>query len=385
MIYNIDMETYETAVVPQPNATPPAMIFGAFGIYRYVLATAVMLSHMLPLRWHVSGKFAVFGFFILSGYVVAYILHYTYLPLKNGLLKYAVNRALRVYPAFWIASLFMLWVLVAFPSPVVAKVSDLLGYPQGAGWKVMLGWLALNLSATTSLLFLGYSLSPVLIPIGWSLGVEIFYWMLIPVMLLRRRARMGLFLFAVCYTLVVVPVFSHSMAEFSVLGYTSPMAGSLPFGIGLLCFLRKLSEAKPLPHWAGISSIALQFLLMLMPDVVPHPDIIGLYLSTFLCTIIVLYLGRFDQREAAPLVRRIDAFLGDLAYPLFLMHLPTFLLIYILMFSFKVAHPAVFVLFAAAVCNISALLLHFVVEYPVSRLRRRLKGAARLRREDNPY
>jgi len=81
-----------------------------FGVYRTVLALAVAAAHLggLPTGAH----YAVFGFFILSGYLMTLVLHQTYGYSKAGFLKYALNRALRIFPPYW-AALILSALLVA--------------------------------------------------------------------------------------------------------------------------------------------------------------------------------------------------------------------------------------------------------------------------------
>ena len=91
-----------------------------FGIFRYVLALLVTFGHLkyfLQGGWNWTGLYAVFGFFVLSGYLMTRVLHRTYGYGLRGLLAYR-DRALRIYPAYWATfALSLLWLLLAPESP----------------------------------------------------------------------------------------------------------------------------------------------------------------------------------------------------------------------------------------------------------------------------
>ncbi|MFT5239279.1 MAG: peptidoglycan/LPS O-acetylase OafA/YrhL [Candidatus Promineifilaceae bacterium] len=72
-----------------------------FGTYRALLAFMVVALHLGGVP--IIGPYAVFGFYILSGYLMTTIMHTRYGYSPVGFLQYAVNRALRIYPAYWVS------------------------------------------------------------------------------------------------------------------------------------------------------------------------------------------------------------------------------------------------------------------------------------------
>lgn len=81
----------------------------ALGIIRFLLASAVIVSHGFPLSGRGEDPFfarflgqenlggvAVIGFFAISGYLI------TRSGMGSGILEYLWRRALRIFPAFWI-------------------------------------------------------------------------------------------------------------------------------------------------------------------------------------------------------------------------------------------------------------------------------------------
>jgi len=70
------------------------------------------------------GFYMVFGFFVLSGYLMTFIMHKKYGYSVRGVGAYALNRFLRIYPLYWACFVFALVVffLVAL-CPAVKAVA----------------------------------------------------------------------------------------------------------------------------------------------------------------------------------------------------------------------------------------------------------------------
>jgi len=90
------------------------------GIFRYILALMVTLSHLWTGLAGWSGVGAVFGFYVISGYLMTSVLNQSYGFTPQGLGRYALNRFLRIFPTYWFVLLFAVIVVATIPS--------------GAGW-----------------------------------------------------------------------------------------------------------------------------------------------------------------------------------------------------------------------------------------------------------
>ena len=75
-----------------------------FGIYRYGLAFCVAISHLWAGMIGGPAAYAVWGFYCLSGYLMTLILNEKYGFSPRGVGRFAVNRALRIYPAYFVVS-----------------------------------------------------------------------------------------------------------------------------------------------------------------------------------------------------------------------------------------------------------------------------------------
>src|SRR5690349_19788263 len=88
------------------------------GAWRLLLAFLVIASHLSGLRElsHI-GAFAVFGFYVVSGYLMTLVLNDIY---RFELRRYVANRLLRIFPLYWLVALCTLPLLVFLPRLALA-------------------------------------------------------------------------------------------------------------------------------------------------------------------------------------------------------------------------------------------------------------------------
>lgn len=70
------------------------------GYFRFILAVVVCCNHLSSIGG--LGRYAVFSFYILSGFLMTTILNERYGLTPGGIAKYAMNRILRIYPTYLI-------------------------------------------------------------------------------------------------------------------------------------------------------------------------------------------------------------------------------------------------------------------------------------------
>jgi len=335
---------------------PTTGIFGVFGIYRYFLATLVLAGHTGPLPLAFAATYAVRAFFVLSGYVVCYILRHDYLRFKRGTLKYAANRALRILPAYLLTCGLSLC-LVYGPREQTLEIFDWFGSFKGISPPPMLAWLI------------------TLVPISWSLGTEAFYWALMPVMLKSVWARCGFILFALSYTVYVFSrgSFPPDSLEYLKISYLGLSPSALPFCLGMLLFLHKEKGGRPIPCLLAIACMVLFLgLIACAWSVFGNPFFIPAFAALGLSTVIIAWLSQRDQDRLSRRMQKLDRFCGNLAYPVFLIHLPMAALLHILLPSLALNSFA-FMVLTLCLANPAALLIHYSVQAPVDRLRHRIK------------
>lgn len=191
-----------------------------FGLYRTILALMVVLLHIGGIPW--LGGYAVFGFYILSGYLMTLIMHSHYAYNMGGMLRYALNRALRIYPMYWMACFMTLALIFWLGESRTAVYHQAMVYPVAAT------------DVFKNLFLLFPTLDTVrLTPPAWALTVELCFYALIGLGLSRYKALS-------CWWLAISAVYHLIAWIWGMDRYFSVFAASLPFAMGAVLFHYRL-------------------------------------------------------------------------------------------------------------------------------------------------
>lgn len=338
------------------------------GWFRFLLAAMVFLNHtdgvVLLLPGTVTpGAIAVFMFFILSGYLITSGI-LTFYP--KAPLRFAANRFLKIYPAFWLAYGFSLAILMldggqelmAGPAAAIARdglttrrllmaLSVVGGYVDGIGL---------------------HPLSP-----AWTLGIEVFFYLVIaaavhvggpllgkgPALAAAGVAALALYLLSVLVPGNEVRFFSFMRyAPLFCLGGALSVwrSGRHPFAAAMM-----IAAGAASLHWL-LGSRSYRYVgFEDSRQIVDTAVMIGLFLIFILCIRL-----RIAGWHAA-----LDRRLGDLTYPLYLIHVPVIVLLWRGGGSFGVLP----LLATFGACLAAAWVLWLVAEYPFEVLKTRLRGA----------
>lgn len=144
------------------------------GVFRFFLASCVVVHHSFPLR---LGAWAVGLFFVLSGFWVTRMWRTSYANLDHGLYKFYLSRWIRLAP------LFMLAQLLACVSSYLSSSRELPSFTGTAWW-----WV-------TQFTVLGSTCFGRLLPPAWSLDVEAQFYFFAPLIVsavvLITRPKLG--------------------------------------------------------------------------------------------------------------------------------------------------------------------------------------------------
>ena len=293
------------------------------GAWRFALAALVVVYHLvLPLR--PLGTYAVFGFYLLSGYLMTRVLHERYGYDARGRLLYAGNRLLRIFPPYWAALAFAAVLLVRFGEAALAAHPALRAF-EGPG--ELLANLILVYPA-----WVPWEYTPRWVPPSWSLTVELVFYLLIGLGVSRTLPRVLVWLaLSIGYV-----AWTYAAGLDWRFRYFAVGAASLPFALGaLLYFLTRARaplagrEARPwLLAWAAVvlgaaaayGAAYLQGAHLFAGACYEA----GLYLSLALAAVALHRLAR--GARCVGLSPAMDRRLGDLSYPLYLLHWPVWLL-----------------------------------------------------------
>jgi peptidoglycan/LPS O-acetylase OafA/YrhL len=348
------------------------------GLVRFLLALCVFAGHdeILPLAL-LDGTMAVRGFFVISGFYMALILNEKYRPGRE-LLFYS-NRALRLLPPYLLVlfiALAALLLLDAHPFSARTKFVSALQDP----WTALLVVWSNLLILGQDLLFLvsispadaslswswGESLDPgawrlLLLPQGWSLALELTFYACAPLLVRRTPATIA--------SLGCASLLLHQ--------------GMIAFDPGLDLFARRFLPAELFLFLMG----ALSYRLLPWARSRAWAQAAGLAgLAGFMVIIVLAPL--MDRGHAVSLVvlwlalglpflhvlsgrNRLDRRIGDLSYPLYLVH---FTVIAVAQALWEVPAPPVVLASGLG----AAVLLWLTVDRPLDALRQNRVIAARV-------
>ena len=240
---------------------------------------------------------AIFAFFTLSGFLMTMLMDTTYRGRPEA---FALNRFLRLYPHYWLAM-----AITAVLLPGVAGSHPFIGLPDSVG-----GWAA-------ALLYVNYwQTSPQLLPTAWAVTNEIVFYVLIGLGLSKTPGRTLLwFLVSLVYS-VLAADYAPKNAD---LNYFLPSAASLPFALGALAYhARGLIDRRWAPVFAAVSALVIAATMVYVSSGRGY----AAGRATVLAATAVFTVSMYEISKAyrGTVIQKIDDLVGDLSYPIYLIH-----------------------------------------------------------------
>jgi len=361
------------------------------GVLRLLLALVVVIAHCGAIHGFapLNGFVAVQTFFMISGFYMAMILTEKYQGTGSYRL-FLSNRFLRIYPTYWLVMLFSL------------GVSALTFFKMGVGPLAVLretgfrGALLLTISNLTIfgqdlVMFVGsqprghlfftpnfHSTSPqlwsyLLIPPGWSLSLELAFYAVAP-LLVRRPSKYIVALITLSLALRAFLSFDLHLtndpwaARFFPTEIVFFLAGVLAYRIYLHLQHRDAIRRWSLPITMALIDFCLAYQLA------PNWAIGGLLIKQvlFYCTAWAAIPFAFAVSRNS----QIDRYIGELSYPMYLIHYPMLRLMAFCVHRLHVENtlPIVAILTTLA----ASMLITSLLEIPIGRLRTRRVAVAQL-------
>jgi peptidoglycan/LPS O-acetylase OafA/YrhL len=350
------------------------------GILRLLLALSVVIDHqsMGAIKFGPGGEFSVQCFYIISGFYISLVLDRTYS--SNGL--FWANRGLRLFPSYWAVAVLTPLILPPFPTDIWAKFLSLPivdrafvvfsnGALFGQDWMLFLGFRHGHMSVVSHFQNSDFPLYQLLlVPPAWSLGVELSFYALAPFILRRGwGVLLGCLLASLGLRLVLAGAglsgdpwsyrfFPNELATFLLgcVAYRIYRAVQPSLGEKL-----RLSRAITVGVWVIIACVGplgsggdreRLFSLALVASTLPFLSI-------------------------ASRSSRLDRFLGDLSYPIYICHWLGMRLVNQYM---NLPQLATKVALTVAAVIVMALALKLCIDQPIEILRSRLRDRSRLNR-----
>ncbi|WP_158593082.1 acyltransferase [Pseudomonas sp. 91RF] len=273
---------------------------------RALAVIAVLCSHWIigftfPVNWGLAG---VYLFFVISGYVITrgLLKEQARNSGRISLKRFFKNRALRIWPAYFLIIVLLYFIWPGFKQEDVA-------------------WHALFLSN-----FLFSSPGATLFPIHfWSLSIEQQYYLFWPLLLVFMRSR----LWMICLLMIILsPVARWYYADIQI-----PLAAifSLPANLdclaagSLLAILETKMPASALKKVTGLtgalSAMLLLVILYLSSQTIAFAETI--FLATSFAGLSVWMISWLNERNAKKflLTTPVIQYIGQISYGIYLYHL----------------------------------------------------------------
>ena len=341
-----------------------------FGTYRTLLALLVVFQHIGGV--FVIGAYAVFGFYILSGYLMTTIMHNSYGYSPKGMGRYFTNRFLRIYPVYWFSCAFTLCLIYWMGENYTRQYHNAIFFPH-------------DLSSLFNNLLLFFPLRdvPRLTPPSWALTVELVFYIFIGLgASVSRFTTTAWFAVSVLYHIGI-----NAFALDWDYRYFIVPAASLPFSTGAMIFhykneiLRVLNFLEdPLTPVLLVCLIPVNFFLgFLLRFLTGVEFVLG---PSFYCNYVLqsLVIVSLCQRRSLPSIgKKLDKFLGDFSYPVYLIHYQVGLLVLIglnyIGLELRRPHPILALASLPVIFLISWILIVFM-DRPINSVRNRVKSNA---------
>jgi peptidoglycan/LPS O-acetylase OafA/YrhL len=372
------------------------------GTLRFIFAFTVLISHGQPLfgLYFVGPVVAVQSFFIISGFYMSLVLNEKY----EGAGSYKVfitNRFLRIFPPYWAICFLMFLACVIFyfvfnEGLMLGLYIDFLEQLRAIPFLYMV-FSNLFIFGQDVLMFMkidpagGLAFSSdfmkssqadglpptflfLLVPQAWSLSTELFFYLMAP-FLVRRGA---VFLLPVIFLSLAVRFYLHGQGftndPWSYRFFPSELAFFLSGALSYKIYrgLKKSGLNQYISAPVFISMLLLTLLFQFLPQTGLAGLIVKEWVYYVLLVLAIPVLFLLTNRN------RVDNYLGELAYPVYISHLFVFFATTYKLHEGEYAFE-LYLISIALTMALSVGLIHFLIK-PLERIRQgRFKALAAAR------
>ena len=347
------------------------------GTFRFFLAFAIAFCHMvlefLPreeveLYLFLSPGMAVDSFFFISGFIIILTLNKNYFTgdsyLKQSS-RYYLNRILRIYPLYILSILF--FYLDASLLNIINAEDHLIAHSYRLDYKYILSNILLIFQQS-------YFEVVLLNSVAWSLDLELQWYLFAPVLYYffyyKYNAvylRIGMYLLILIYTYLLILL---HLEPFFLSSFTYFIWGILMYDIYLI-YQSKFNNLIKMKYFLSFSSILIFSYIAF--------DLDFLWYTYWLGVALLCLTVNFKSR--------IDKLLGDLSYPVFVLHMSILPIAFLqvnkycmLLFGisfgdyFMIVFIVTFIFFV-----VFCYMILLVFQYPLDRLRNIIKSDSQIK------
>ncbi|NCO00447.1 MAG: acyltransferase [Epsilonproteobacteria bacterium] len=380
------------------------------GTIRLLLAISVVIAHSTPVfgqrLW--GGEIAVELFFIISGFYMSLILSEKY-NTPDKIVIFYKNRFLKLFPIYWTIlilsiSFFVIIYITFGKSDIVKNISNSLDNLNNLGiYSIYIFMSNIFLLGEDLLMFLGFngdtiiftkSFSDtkiplhqfVIVPQSWTLSLEIMFYLIAP-FIARKSIKLVIFLFSISVLIKLnLWITGYSNDPWSYRFILSELAfffiGMIMYKVYKLGFYTKVIENKKLFFFGLISFILSGYFYYDFKTILDFNGI-----DTFKYMIYLLFVLFLPLLFVKTKSNKIDRYIGELSYPVYIVHIFSMYLISLLYSCFadntyivhisgsSIPFGENFALFSICLSILLSILLNKFIQKKVEKIRiNNLKG-----------
>lgn len=338
------------------------------GLIRFFLAMSVAISHNGIYAPGIDGLLAVYVFFVISGFYMALVLNEKY---QDNIFGFYGARFLRLWPDYIVVLLVVLLFIAPISNAIYASTFAAV-YTWAANVTMFfyntLGWFGID-STTGKLVFLATTegddsalLNAAHMPHIWSIGEEISFYLVAP--LIARKPKIILVVLGIAL-LVHFAIMSdlyplHPLQRYSGLNTFWLFLFGMAAYHGWRKYRASLDRTKLNPLWFSIFGVGISTTCIAAAQKLwDHQILLCIPFALIAVSVIPLFHATRQSK--------LDKFVGELSYPIYLIHWPVAAFLVVdhrgsWYWSFVIAGISI-------ACSI---VLYFCVDFHVEKFRRRL-------------
>ena len=302
------------------------------GTLRALFAIAVVLAHSYGFVF-VGGKNAVQLFYMISGFLISYVL--VERKVYKSTRSFYINRYLRLYPIYFVVALLSL-VAFVFAAAIGKEVGFFKVYhdaPLAANILLVVSnaaiffqdWVMFSAIQSGELVFSANFLKSqvvlypgLLVPQAWTLGVELTFYLIAPFVLVRKQVLLLLLALSIALRAYLLYLGLGKSDPWTYRFFPAELAlfllGALAHQVLLPFYRKTLRGGGLLELFANLSTYIL-IAMTLVYWLVPLRETIKtvILLSVFLLLMPLTFVFQTQ--------RRWDKWIGDLSYPIYICHM----------------------------------------------------------------
>lgn len=331
-----------------------------FGILRTVLAFNVVLLHIFSVP--TLGNYSVSFFFVLSGFLMTYIMNKKYGYSVEGIKIFWFNRALRLYPLYFVVIGITILLILLFP--------DVVTHPHIFIPNGVKEWFS-----NITLIFpkiVPHRFTPRLSPPTWALTNELFYYLLISIGISRTFKR------SILWLILSVGYFigTYLFYDIATYRYSAIPSSSLPFALGACLYW--VNNRYSNVEFNFLRPIFI-FLLFLLNALLSNSyglvfKEISIYINYLLAVLMIYLLFNIKVNDK---FKKVDNYIGLYSYPIYISHYAVGIL-FTVIFGFGTIKnnfklmPKAFIFYSLLLMLFCSILVH-LIDVNINKIKKNIK------------